>query len=91
MMDPRRANRVDHETLGLLMSADDDAYSDTLEVKVFDVSHLGVGFESPVPLPVHGQYRIRIGAGPLCLESRLRVVTCRQRGDSVFRVGAEFV
>jgi hypothetical protein len=36
-------------------------------------------------------YQIRIGTGPLHLESRLRVVSSRHRADGLHDVGGEFV
>jgi len=57
---------------------------------VSNISMMGVGFHTRKPLVVGEKYQIRLEVGPMKWASRLRVITCRQNGDT-YDVGAEFV
>ena len=61
------------------------------EVRVYNVSRLGVGFYSTDPLQPGSEHRLRIGRGPMSRARLIRVVVCRSADKSSFSVGAEFV
>ncbi len=95
----RRRPRLVGETAGWLLPAvvpvavdgrslPDDAVG--WEVRVHDVSRLGVGFTTTEPLSPGDRRRVRIGRGPVTRARALRVVCCRRNGDGTFAVGAEF-
>lgn len=78
-------------TVGHVHPIDDPAPDRTRQVLVCNVSLHGVGFRVPQPLDAGGEYCIRIGAGPLQLSARFRVVSSRARRDGLFDVGGQFV
>lgn len=57
---------------------------------VCNLSLGGVGFRSPQRFAAGESYRITMGAGALFLNARLRIVSCRNRKDGTFDIGAEF-
>jgi hypothetical protein len=61
-----------------------------LDVLMRDVSLHGAGLRCQAPLPAGERYTLDIGAGPLNLHARVRVVTSRQRRDGTWDVGVEF-
>src|SRR2546423_25903 len=70
---------------------DETASDKSLDVVVMNVSTSGVAFRAPVGFGFGNEYKLRIGAGPLHLTSRLKVVDSRERGDGIYEVGAKFV
>ena len=60
------------------------------EVRVHDVSRLGVGFTTTEPLSPGERRRVRIGRGPASRARGVRVVVCRRCDDGSYLVGAEF-
>ena len=95
----RRRPRLVGETAGWLLPAVVPARVDGRslpddevgwEVRVHDVSRLGVGFETTEPLAEGDRRRVRIGRGPVTRARAVRVVVCRPAGDGTFHVGAEF-
>jgi len=56
-----------------------------------NVSIGGVAFRAMEPLTVGGIYYLRLVAGPLKLDTPIRVVWCRRRDDGAIHVGAAFV
>jgi hypothetical protein len=93
----RRRSRVDGETLGWLLPAeprltmhlpDDEA---AWEVRIYNVSRLGVGFLSTEALELGSDHRLRIGRGPARRARLIRVVACRESEPGVYAVGAEFI
>ena len=92
----RRRSRVAGETQGWILPAvphlakhtpaDDEAW----EVRIHDVSRLGVGFISTAPMRVGEEHRLRIGRGPMKRARVIRVVACRQAENGAYVVGAEF-
>ncbi|HSV13044.1 MAG TPA: PilZ domain-containing protein [Tepidisphaeraceae bacterium] len=94
----RRRERVAGETQGWILSAmpqlpahlpdgDDEAW----EVRIHNVSRIGVGFASTAAMRIGDEHRIRIGRGPMKRARLIRVVACRQGDDGTYTVGAEFV
>jgi hypothetical protein len=59
-------------------------------VTVQDLSLGGVGFRATGKFAPGETYRITLGKGPLLLNARVRIVSCRQVGHRMFHVGAEF-
>jgi hypothetical protein len=85
----RRSRRESHFVTATLQPASGDASVDR-HVVVFDISLGGVGFRAPYTYRVGTVYRITLGTGPLFLNARLRVVSCRQRDDGMFDIGSAF-
>jgi hypothetical protein len=88
--DRRRSTREPMVTRGTLRAVTALASEAPLEVLVIDVSLHGVGLRSAESLEVGDLYFVEIGAGPLHLTSRGRIVRCRLRRDGNFDIGAEF-
>jgi len=88
--DRRRRRRVDTESDGFLLP-EGAAFSDEpWEVRIQDLSRLGVGFVSCEPMQTGTICRIRIGRGPMRLARRMRVTNCLPEGQNLYRIGAEF-
>jgi len=60
-------------------------------IYVFNVSCGGVGFRSQTCLVQGTVHNVRIGAGPLHLSARVKIVSCRPRPDGACDIGAEFL
>jgi hypothetical protein len=95
----RRRPRLAGETLGWLLpqvvplAVDGRSLPDEevgWEVRVHDVSRLGVGFSTTEPLDPGSRRRLRIGRGPAGRARAIRVVICRRDDAGLFHVGAEF-
>ena len=89
----RRRPRVVGQVTGWLLPVDGKKPDEEpWEVRVEDVSRLGVGFETANPIEAGEVLRIRIGRGPMNLAKRMRVVNCRSSGSqgTTWRIGAEF-
>jgi len=93
----RRRNRVEGETLGWVLPAqprmamnlpDED---ESWEVRIYDVSRLGVGFMSTQAFQLGSEHRLRIGRGPVRRARLIRVVACRESEPGIFAIGAEFI
>ena len=85
----RRSNREPQMTVATLQPVNGDASVDR-QVLVCNLSLGGVGFRSAHRFLPQEMYRITVGTGPLFLNARLRIVTCRARPDGTFDVGAAF-
>lgn len=59
-------------------------------VVVCNLSLGGVGLVCDHGYRLGTQWRITLGNGPLLLNARVRVVSCRRRPDGRFDVGCEF-
>jgi hypothetical protein len=87
--DRRRRARIESDAVGYLVR--DDAGSDEpWEVRIQDVSRLGVAFISGNAMKPSETCRIRIGMGPMRLARQMRVVSCQPASDTTYRIGAEF-
>jgi PilZ domain len=60
------------------------------QVTVTNLSLHGVGFRSDKKIEPGGAHWIVIATDTLHLSTRLRVVSCRQREDTLFDIGGEF-
>jgi len=58
---------------------------------VSNISMKGVGFHTRRPLIVGESYHIKLEAGPLKWQSRMRIVSCQQHESGTYDVGAEFI
>lgn len=85
----RRRNRLACSATGWLIPEHDRA-PEPWEVRMRDLSRLGVGFDCGVPLAAGDIMRIRVGMGPMKLARRMRVVNCFEQPDHSYAVGAEF-
>jgi hypothetical protein len=85
----RRSHREPQMTVATLQPVNGDASVDR-QVHVCNLSLGGVGFRSAQRFLPGEMYRITVGTGPLFLNARLRVVSCRARVDGTFDVGAAF-
>ncbi len=95
----RRRPRLVGETAGWLLPAvvpvavDGRSLPDEAvgwEVRVHDVSRLGVGFTTTERLDPGDRRRVRIGRGPVTRARAIRVVCCHASADGTFHCGAEF-
>ena len=59
-------------------------------VTVQDLSLGGVGFRATEKFAPGETYRITLGKGPMLLNARVKIVSCRQVGHRQYHVGAEF-
>jgi hypothetical protein len=85
----RRSTREAQMTVATLQPASGDASVDR-QVLVCNLSLGGVGFRAAHRFQSGEVYRITLGTGPLFLNARLRIVSCRARTDGTFDVGAAF-
>ena len=89
--DRRRSIRHPLGATGTITLGDGAADPRQLQVMVLNVSLHGVGFNSPVEFAEGAAHQVRIGAGPLHLSSKFRVISCRTRDDGTWDIGAKFV
>jgi hypothetical protein len=93
--DRRRRRRLVSHTVGYLLpeqggNLDPAALDEPWEVRVTDISRLGVGFVSADAMKPGDVCRIRIGIGPMRLARRVRIRNCQSDAPNHFRIGAEF-
>jgi hypothetical protein len=92
----RRRDRVAGETEGWILPAQPrmamhlPEEEEAWEVRIYNVSRLGVGFTSTDAFELGSEHRLRIGRGPMKRSRLIRVVACRQDADGTYAVGAEF-
>jgi hypothetical protein len=95
--DRRRRSRLASETLAWLLPAEPRLAlhlpdeEESWEVRVFNVSRLGIGFSSTEAIDLGTEHRIRIGRGPARRARLIRIVACRQSEPGIFAIGAEFI
>ena len=91
--DRRRRPRLTSEAVGYVLCGDNESGVKDVEpweVRVHDVSRLGVGFVTTQRMMPGTLCRIRIGYGPMRLARRMRVTRCEPQSDNTFRIGAAF-
>jgi hypothetical protein len=90
----RRARLPATETAGFVLPEGEhggfDPDAEPWEVRIHDISRLGVGFVSSDAMSVGQVCRLRIGHGPMRLARRVRVVSCKPEANNHFRIGSEF-
>ena len=87
--DRRRTPREAHFVAGTLQPASGNADLDE-RVVVCNLSLGGVGLVCDHRYRCGTQWRITLGHGPLLLNAKVRVISCRGRADGRFDVGCEF-
>jgi hypothetical protein len=88
--DRRRSERKFLQAVARLTASGREPHLNGRTVTLIDLSLHGAGFQSPAPLTVGTLYNLQISSDWLNLSSRVRVVSCRQREDQTWDVGAEF-
>ena len=87
----RRSPREKHIAPAVLQPPSGDASAEAAHgVTVQDLSLGGVGFRATEKFAPGETYRITLGKGPLLLNARVRIISCRQVGHRMYHVGAEF-
>lgn len=87
----RRTPREKHIAPAVLQPSCGDAAPEASHgVTVQDLSLGGVGFRASEKFAPGETYRITLGKGPLLLNARVRIISCRQMGHRTYHVGAEF-
>jgi len=87
----RRSPREQHIAPAVLQPPSGDASAEAAHgVTVQDLSLGGVGFRAAEKFAPGETYRITLGKGPLLLNARVRIISCRQVGHRIYHVGAEF-
>ena len=84
----RRSPRRPLVAQATLQPASGDASVDR-HVMAFDLSLGGVGLQAPHTYKVGAVYRITL-TGPMVLNARVRIVSCRLRRDGMYDVGSAF-
>lgn len=88
--DRRRSERKFMQAVAKLTASGREPHLNGRTVTLVDLSLHGAGFLSPAPLTIGTLYNLQISSDWLNLSSRVRVVSCRQREDQSWDVGAEF-
>ena|SRR5947209_947310 len=88
--DRRRSLRKPTRAVGKILASDAERHLHGRAVTVADLSLHGVGFQSPQALTIDQQYGLQITGDSMNLSARIRVVSCRQRPDTQWDIGAEF-
>ena len=87
----RRSPREKHIAPAVLQPPSGDATPEASHgVTVQDLSLGGVGFRAAEKFAPGETYRITLGKGPLLLNARVKIISCRQVGHRQYHVGAEF-
>ncbi len=88
--DNRKSHRDSLVAPATLSCLQPDSDEPSRRVWVYNISLGGIAFRIRRPLDAGGMYRLKLVAGPLYLESEIRIVWCRRRDDQMFEVGAQF-
>lgn len=87
--DRRRSERVDQRVPGWVSGADRSSRGQN--VLVCDMSMHGIGFHDPANrYRVGSTHWLVVNGGALRVSTRIKVVSCRERDDGGFYVGASF-
>ena len=87
----RRSPREKHIAPAVLQPPSGDASAEASHgVTVQDLSLGGVGFRATEKFAPGETYRITLGKGPLLLNARIRIISCRLVAHRTYHVGAEF-
>lgn len=88
--DRRRSARQERVVPAWLSERAGGAGKGQQQVTVTNLSLHGVGFRSDKKIELGGAHWIVIATDTLHLSTRLRVISCRERENNVFDIGAEF-
>ena len=86
----RRSERTETACDGWISGPGGNDFTSGRQVRVVDLSLHGVGFISDRACEPDERRWVLIHRGALRLSTRVRVASCRQRGDGMFDVGGEF-
>lgn len=86
----RRSHRDSLVAPATLACLQPDADEPGRRVWVYNISLGGVALRSRKPLEAGELYTLKLVAGPLRLESAIRIVWCRRRDDQMYEIGAQF-
>jgi hypothetical protein len=86
----RRLPRQQFVTKALLYREKDQG-SGPQQILLKDLSILGLGFESDVPIETGTRCRVVVEAGPTRINWRLRIVCCGRIDANLYRLGCEFL
>lgn len=91
MHDQRGPSREMLIAAAALWEADHPDDSAGRPIWIYNISDGGVAFRTQRAVNMGAAHYLRLAAGPLKLETRLRLIWCHRRDDTLFEVGAEFV
>jgi hypothetical protein len=88
---PRRSRRDKLMAMATLWSGDQPDVGQSMQVLVSNISLEGVAVRTNEPLTKGAVHYVKMMAGPLRLETAIRVAWCRSRDGLGFEAGAEFI
>ena len=88
---PRRSRRDKLMAMAQLWSGDKPEVGASTQVLVSNISLEGVAIRTNEPLTKGAIHFVRMTAGPLKLETAIKIAWCRSREGLGFEAGAEFI
>jgi hypothetical protein len=88
---PRRSRRDKLMAMAQLWNGDKPEVGAATQVLVSNISLEGVAVRTNEPLIKGALHYVRMTAGPLKLETAIRIAWCRSREGLGFEAGAEFI
>jgi hypothetical protein len=88
---PRRSRRDKLMAMAMLWNGDKPEVGEVTQVLVSNISLEGVAVRTNNPLIKGAVHYVRMVAGPLKLETAIRIAWCRSRDGLGFEAGAEFL
>src|SRR6266566_1031143 len=88
---PRRSRRDKLMAMATLWNGDQPDSGEAMQVLVSNISLEGVAVRTNSPLTKGAVHYVRMAAGPLKLETAIRIAWCRSREGLGFEAGAEFI
>src|SRR5438477_10818820 len=88
---PRRSRRDKLMAMAQLWNGDKPEVGSPTQVLVSNISLEGVAVRTNEPLIKGAVHYVRMTAGPLKLETPIRIAWCRSREGLGFEAGAEFI
>jgi len=88
---PRRSRRDKLMAMATLWNGDKPEVGESIQVLVSNISLEGVAVRTNEPLIKGALHYVRMAAGPLKLETAIRIAWCRSREGLGFEAGAEFI
>jgi hypothetical protein len=86
----RRAPREPLDVAGVVLSDMQPWATGGEEVRIFNISTIGVGFHSPQPAAVGSIWRIQFLIDEININGRIRVTRCHHNGDG-HDIGGVFI
>jgi hypothetical protein len=88
---PRRSRRDKLMAMATLWNGDKPEVGASTQVLVSNISLEGVAVRTNEPLIKGAIHYVRMAAGPLKLETAIKIAWCRSREGLGFEAGAEFI